>query len=120
MQHAPAYIIDQALDASFQKALQRLAERQATVRATPLKPIQQVTPMSLSAQAIKLAHKYMGIVEKYDNDYTDAGYTPREMELIRTKAHNALIEQLRAEGIDTSDRAATTELARLAEQWLRD
>lgn len=85
-----------------------------------LKPIHEVTPMSLSADAVKLARRYMKIVNRYENEFDSSGYTPHEMELVRTRAHNALIEQLRAEGVDVSDRAATTDLARLVDQWLRE
>lgn len=86
----------------------------------PTRSIQEVSAMSLSAQAVKLAHRYMGIVNKYENEFDSCGYSAHELELVRTKAHNELIAQLRAEGIDVSDRAATTDLARLVDQWLRD
>lgn len=76
--------------------------------------------MSLSAAAIRLAHRYMNIVNKYENEFDSCGYTPRELELVRTRAHNELIEQLRAEGVDVSDRLSTTVLAEKIVAWLRD
>lgn len=83
-------------------------------------PIAEVQPMSLSAAAIRLAHRYMNIVNKYENEFDSCGYTPRELELVRTRAHNELIEQLRAEGVDVSDRLSTTVLAEKIVAWLRD
>lgn len=78
--------------------------------------------MALSMRARELITVYMVAVEHEEHpaQYRDLGYTPRELGLIRRKAHENLMRQLRKEGIDCSDRAAITEMARRAEQWLRE
>lgn len=78
--------------------------------------------MSLSMRARELMAIYMVAVEHEEHpaEYRDLGYTPHELGLIRRKAHEKLMQQLRKEGIDCSDRAAITEMARRAEQWFRE
>lgn len=78
--------------------------------------------MSLSMRARELMAIYMVAVEHEEHpaEYRDLGYTPRELGLIRRRAHEKLMQQLRKEGIDCSDRAAITEMARRAEQWFRE
>lgn len=76
--------------------------------------------MQISAQSAKLIHKYIQLVERYENGYETSGYTPREFELVRTKAHNAVLEQLKSEGIDVgADRAKTTDWCKLFTKWMR-
>lgn len=85
-------------------------------------PLSEVNFMSLSAYAAKLARRYVGIVREYDDPtaYRESGYTPREMELRRTRAHNDFLDQLRAEGICVDDRAATTDFAIECDRWMRE
>lgn len=79
-------------------------------------PPNEVTKAMLSPETIELAHAYVDFVNAYEHHYGDSGYTPREMEMIRTLKHNELLAALQADGIDVKDRAATTDLAR----WIRE
>lgn len=92
------------------------------MKFAPLTQPREVIVMSLSANTIKAALKYVGIVNRYEDPdrYFNSGLTPREQELIRTKAHNDLISLLAQEGVDVSDRAATTELAQRVDTWIRE
>ena len=77
--------------------------------------------MELSAHAAKLARRYVEIVNKYENNFDTSGYSAREFELVRTRAHNELLDQLKREGVNLGkDRAATTEWAFLFDKWMRD
>ena len=77
--------------------------------------------MQLSAHAAKLARRYVEIVNKYENNFDTSGYSAREFELVRTRAHNELLKQLEREGVAIGkDRAATTEWAFLFDKWVRD
>jgi len=93
----------------------------ARANQTPRAP-EEVKPVELSPETLALAHAYMAVVEQYDNptSYREAGYTPVQMELRRTLAHDKLIAALQRERVVVSDRAATTELARRIETWLRE
>jgi hypothetical protein len=85
-------------------------------------PPQEVSIMCLSPETIRLAYRYMAIVDRYETPggYAESGYTPYEQELIRTKAHNELIRALSADGVDVRQRISTTELAGRIVSWLRD
>lgn len=89
---------------------------------TPLKPIAEVTLMDISENTRKLAMSYVAIVNQYDSPtgYFNSGYTPEEQERRRTLAHNKLIAALQSDGINVSDRASTTELAKKIWTWLRE
>lgn len=77
--------------------------------------------MNVSAHCAKLIHRYVALVNKYENAFDSSGYSPREFELIRTRAHNDMLNQLRAEGIDIGkDRAATTDWAVNFDKWQRE
>lgn len=87
----------------------------------PQIPLQEVEPMNVTAHCAKLIRRYVAIVEKYENGYETSGYSPKEFELVRTKAHNAMLEQLRAEGIDIGkDRAKTTDWAINFDRWIQE
>ena len=78
--------------------------------------------MMLSADAQYLLCVYLRTIEdeEHPRDAMErTGFTPRELGLRRTKAHNALMKQLREEGIDCSDRYAITELAERYDQYNR-
>lgn len=76
--------------------------------------------VELSDETKRRAARYAQIVEDYDDPETfrNKGYTPEEWERRRTKAHNEYLEALRADGVDVSDRAATTGLALKIRRWL--
>jgi hypothetical protein len=78
--------------------------------------------MSLSALAVKLALAYLERVndQEFPAVGTQKGFTVQELDARRRLAHNRLIEQLKKEGIDVSDRAAVTEFAKLLDKWLRE
>ena len=78
--------------------------------------------MSFSSRARQLFAAYIQTIHDEENPHTgmEKGFTARELGLRRTKAHNALMEQLRREGVDCSDRAAITEMARRYDEWIRE
>lgn len=77
--------------------------------------------MNVTAYCAKLIRRYVAIVKKYENEFDTSGYSPKEFELVRTKAHNAMLEQLRAEGIDIGkDRAKTTDWAINFDRWIQE
>ncbi len=83
-------------------------------------PIAEVNFMDLPPDVIQLAHLYIEVVEQQERgDYTH-GYTPVEVEWIRTRIHNKFIDALRRARVNTSVRADTTELARRIVRWLPD
>lgn len=81
----------------------------------------EVNIMELSDETRRLASYYAAIVESYDDPqkFREAGYTPREWELRRKRAHDLYLAALKADGVDVSDRAATTSLAQRVRRWLR-
>lgn len=83
----------------------------------------EVVMEKLSSTAIKLALQYMERVEDEEHPrdaMEQKGYTPLELGTRRRVAHNKLMAELVALGIDVSNRSAITELARLVERWIRE
>ena len=78
----------------------------------------EVNLMDLSAKAIQLAHHYMNIVEQQDEGNFNNGYTPTELDAIRTRAHNQFNAALLECNVDVSQRGDTTELARRIRDWI--
>lgn len=106
------------------KALERL--RTALTPFEPdrsqTRPLAEVAPMNLSALALKLVTQYLDRIadEEHPAEGIQKGFTPRELGIRRKVAHDKLMAQLRAEGIQFSDRSAVTEFAKRCDQWLRE
>ena len=80
----------------------------------------EVTQEMLSPETIELANEYTNFVNAYEHNYENSGYSPHEMEMLRTLKHNELLAALQTDGVNVSDRAATTELARKIQTWMRE
>lgn len=77
-------------------------------------PIQEVDFMNISAAALKLVAQYLERIadEEHPHAGIQKGYTPRELGIRRKVAHDKLMAQLRADGIQFTDRTDVTEFAR--------
>lgn len=80
--------------------------------------IMKVNLMDLTAKVVRLAHIYMAIIDAQETGHFDDGYTPRELDLKRTRVHNQFIVALRECNIDVSQRASTTDLAQRIVRWM--
>jgi hypothetical protein len=100
---------------------QKQKDRTAAVKAPSA--VTENDFMDFSPELVQLLREYIERVEQEENPreaMERLGFTARELGLRRTKAHNALMRELARAGIDISDRAAITELARRFDKWMRE
>lgn len=88
----------------------------------PAIALSEVDPMSISVELKQKLTRYAAIVEQYESPsgYTDSGFTPREQELRRRRAHEELLAEMQRAGLDISVRAATTAWAMDVAKWIRE
>ncbi len=79
--------------------------------------IKGVDLMALSQRTQELARVYAEKVEALESgEYLDF-VSAKQADLSRTLAHNKYLESLKADGVDVSDRSATTGLALTVARW---
>lgn len=74
--------------------------------------------MNLSSKVVQLAHLYMNVIDQQDRGDYSNGFTPEELDRVRTRLHNKFINALRECNVDTSHRGPTTDLARKIQRWM--
>lgn len=81
--------------------------------------LQEVTPMEIQSDTAKLILQYVNSIDAQETP-NDSWFTPTELDAKRTKLHNELMQELKAEGITFRDRGEVTDWALKFARWWRD